>query len=69
MNKNITELLHKKLNTNNARGVMCFYTKGKVRPLGFTLVEVLVGTAVFILIALAAYQAFINLSKLVSLNQ
>lgn len=36
---------------------------------GFTLVEVLVGTAVFVVVSLAAYKAFTGLSQLVSLTQ
>lgn len=36
---------------------------------GFTLVEVLVGSAVFLVVALAAYGAFANLFRLANLNQ
>lgn len=36
---------------------------------GFTLVEVLVGIAVFLLIATASYQAYISLFTLINLNQ
>ncbi|MBP6858938.1 MAG: prepilin-type N-terminal cleavage/methylation domain-containing protein [Candidatus Pacebacteria bacterium] len=36
---------------------------------GFTLVEVLVGSAVFLIIALAAYNAYISLFNLVNLSQ
>jgi prepilin-type N-terminal cleavage/methylation domain-containing protein len=36
---------------------------------GFTLVEVLVGTSVFLVISLASYQAYIALFKLVDLSQ
>ncbi len=41
--------------------------KGNVRA--FTLVEVLVGSAVFLIIALAAYNAYISLFNLVNLSQ
>lgn len=40
-----------------------FYNKG------FTLIEVLIGTAVFLIIALAGYQAFVSLFKLTSYSQ
>lgn len=36
---------------------------------GFTLVEVLVGTAVFLVIALASYQVYMSVFKIVSANQ
>ncbi len=36
---------------------------------GFTLVEVLVGTAVFVIIAIAAYNAYVSLFQLIALNQ
>jgi prepilin-type N-terminal cleavage/methylation domain-containing protein len=36
---------------------------------GFTLVEVVVGTALFLVIALAGYQAYVSLFKLLSANQ
>jgi prepilin-type N-terminal cleavage/methylation domain-containing protein len=36
---------------------------------GFTLVEVIVGTAVFLVISLAAYNAYIGLFKLINLSQ
>lgn len=36
---------------------------------GFTLVEVIVGTAVFLVVSLAAYNAYIGLFKLINLSQ
>jgi len=36
---------------------------------GFTLIEILVGTAVFLIVAFSAYQAYISLFNLVNLNQ
>jgi prepilin-type N-terminal cleavage/methylation domain-containing protein len=36
---------------------------------GFTLVEILVGAAVFVVIAVAAYNAYVSLFKLIQLNQ
>ena len=36
---------------------------------GFTLVEVLVGSAIFLIIALAAYNAYVGLFKLINLSQ
>ncbi|MEK9177546.1 MAG: carboxypeptidase regulatory-like domain-containing protein [Patescibacteria group bacterium] len=36
---------------------------------GFTLVEVLVGAAVFVVIAIAAYNAYVSLFQLIELNQ
>ncbi len=36
---------------------------------GFTLIETLVGTAVFLIIATASYQAYVSLFALISLNQ
>jgi len=38
-------------------------------PRGFTLVEVLVGAAVFLVISTAVYQAYGSLFQLISLNQ
>lgn len=40
-----------------------------VNKKGFTLVEVLVGSAVFLIIALAAYNAYVGLFKLINLSQ
>ena len=36
---------------------------------GFTLVEVLVGTAVFLVVALAAYGAYVSLIRLANADQ
>ncbi|MBU6426705.1 carboxypeptidase regulatory-like domain-containing protein [Patescibacteria group bacterium] len=36
---------------------------------GFTLIEILVGAAVFVVIAIAAYNAFVSLSQLIRLDQ
>ncbi len=40
-----------------------------LKKAGFTLVEVLVGSAVFLVIALAAYNAYVSLFRLVNLSQ
>lgn len=40
-----------------------------MRKNGFTLVEVLVGAAVFVTIAIAAYNAYVSLFQLIQLNQ
>ncbi len=41
----------------------------RLKSSGFTLIEVLVGTAVFVVVAFASYQAFVSLYQLVSLTQ
>lgn len=43
--------------------------KNKGHDRGFTLVEVIVGTAVFLVISLAAYNAYIGLFQLINLSQ
>lgn len=40
-----------------------------MKPSGFTLVEIVIGTAVFLVVALACYQAYVGLFKLVKANQ
>ena len=45
------------------------YSKNKLENKGFTLVETLVGVAVFLIIAIATYQAYISLFSLINLNQ
>lgn len=46
-----------------------FKSRAKSKNNGFTLVEVLVGTALFVVVALASYNAFTSLYRLVSLTQ